>query len=302
MLIKKVIPSGYCKGVIRAIELAKKTRLENPNAKIYVLGMIVHNKFVTKSLEKHNIITLIGKSKEQLLNDIDEGIVIFSAHGISQKYKDIAEKKGLKYIDASCVDVIQTQENIKKYLEKKYSVLYIGKKEHPEAEAVLSISPKIHLITNSKDISNISLSENEKIYVTNQTTMSIFEVAYIFENIKEKYPEAIFEEEICKATSDRQKAILKLESVDLLYVVGDPNSNNTAKLKEIAEKNGIKKVIAIETCYDIKKNHLENVENVYVTAGASTPNYLTNQVIQVLKHFQEKNELIFPEIIFKDII
>lgn len=302
MLIKKVIPSGYCKGVVRAIELAKKTRKENPNEKIYVLGMIVHNKFVTRSLEKYNIKTLVGKDKEQLLKEIDEGIVIFSAHGIAQKYKDIAISKGLKYVDASCDDVIKTQENIKNYLKQNYLILYVGKKDHPEADAVLSISKDIFLITNKNDIKNIEISKNKKIYVTNQTTMSIFEVAFIFENIKEKYPNAVFEEEICNATSNRQKAILNLKDVDLLYVVGDPSSNNTAKLKEIAEKNGIKNVIAIETCQDIKENHLEKVENIYVTAGASTPNYLTNQVIEVLKNYQKENKLTYPEIVFKDII
>lgn len=230
MQIKKVVPSGYCKGVMNAINLAKKAHKENPNENIYVLGMIVHNKYVTKALEQYNIKTLIG-DKAELIEQINEGIVIFSAHGISEQIKNRAIEKGLKFVDASCIDVIRTQNNIKKYLAAGYKVLYIGKLNHPEAEAVLSISQDIQLITKNQDILDSPFTG--KIYVTNQTTMSIFEVAHYFEKIKEKYPDAIIEREICHATSSRQEAILKLNECDLLYIVGDPKSNNTNKLKEI---------------------------------------------------------------------
>ena len=118
MEIKKVVPSGYCKGVISAIMMAKKARNDFPDEKIYVLGMLVHNSFVSKELSELNIITLddTNKSKSELVDEINEGVVIFTAHGISSQIKQKVIDKGLKYVDASCVDVLKTQDIIKNYL------------------------------------------------------------------------------------------------------------------------------------------------------------------------------------------
>lgn len=295
MKIKKVIPSGYCKGVINAIEIAKKARRDNMDAPIYILGMIVHNSYVTEALNTLDIITLDDKkkTKEELLDEIDSGIVIFTAHGIAESIKEKATNKGLTIIDASCSDVIKTQDIIKEKIKEGFNVLYIGKKNHPEALAVLSISQNIHLISSIDDIKKTQIPE--PIFVTNQTTMSIFEIRNINEKIKEKWPKAIICEEICNATSMRQKAIMNLKNCDLLYVVGDPRSNNTNKLKQIALDSGIKKVRMIETAKEIDENDLD-VENIYVTAGASTPTYLTNQVIECLNNYNLNHELNIQDI------
>lgn len=295
MQIKKVIPSGYCKGVINAIEIAKKARRDNMDTPIYILGMIVHNSYVTEALNTLDIITLDDKkkTKEELLDEIDSGIVIFTAHGIAESIKEKAIDKGLKIIDASCSDVIKTQDIIKEKIKEGFNVLYIGKKNHPEALAVLSISQNIRLITSIGDLEEFQISE--PIFVTNQTTMSIFEIREINEKIKEKWPKAIICEEICNATSMRQKAIMNLKDCDLLYVVGDPRSNNTNKLKQIALDSGIKKVRMIETAKEIDENDLD-VENIYVTAGASTPTYLTNQVIECLNSYNLNHELNIQDI------
>ncbi len=295
MKIKKVIPSGYCKGVINAIEIAKKARRDNMDAPIYILGMIVHNSYVTEALNTLDIITLDDKkkNKEELLDEIDSGIVIFTAHGIAESIKEKATNKGLTIIDASCSDVIKTQDIIKEKIKEGFNVLYIGKKNHPEALAVLSISQNIHLISSIDDIKKTQIPE--PIFVTNQTTMSIFEIRNINEKIKEKWPKAIICEEICNATSMRQKAIMNLKNCDLLYVVGDPRSNNTNKLKQIALDSGIKKVRMIETAKEIDENDLD-VENIYITAGASTPTYLTNQVIECLNNYNLNHELNIQDI------
>lgn len=287
MNIKKVIPSGYCKGVVNAIQLAKKTRNDYPNEKIFVLGMLVHNSFVSKELESLNIITLDDsfKSKEELVDEINEGIVIFTAHGISNKIKEKVSAKGLKYVDASCVDVLKTQDIIKDYLSKGYDVIYFGKKKHPEAEAVLSISDKIHLVSSIEDIDNLSI-DNTNLFMTNQTTMSYLELSNLINQVKEKYPNIIIQKEICNATSSRQLAITKLNDCDLLYVVGDKKSNNTNKLADIGRLHGIKKVVLISNYKDINNNDLADVENVYVTAGASTPPNLIDEVIASLNALQ----------------
>ena len=287
MEIVKVIPSGYCKGVVNAIRLAKQTRIDNPEEKIYVLGMLVHNSYVSDELSALGIVTLDDsiKSKEELLDEIDEGIIIFTAHGISEKIKNKVIAKGLKFVDASCVDVLKTQNVIKEKLKEGYDVIYFGKKKHPEAEAVISISDHIHLVTNEEDLKDLEI-DNDKIFLTNQTTMSYLELKDLIEKVKEKYPDTVVQKEICNATSSRQEAIYKLENCDLLYVVGDVKSNNTNKLVEVGKRHGIKKVLLIQNYKDINDEDLIGTDKVCVTAGASTPPSLIKEVIDYLK---EKN-------------
>jgi len=284
MNINRVMPSGFCKGVVNAINIVKKTKEENPNEDIYILGMIVHNSFVNNQMKKLGVITLddTNKSKEELIDEIDHGIVIFTAHGISDQIKKKVIDKGLKYVDASCEDVLKTKNIILDYLSNGYDVIYFGKANHPEASAILSISDKIHLVTNAKDIANLNIN-NDKILLTSQTTMSLLDLKDLITSIKEKYPTVTIIDEICHATSSRQEAILNLKDADILYVVGDIKSNNTNKLVEVAKNNGIKKVFLINDYKDIKLKDLEGLNNVYVTAGASTPIELINEVIDYLK-------------------
>ena len=283
MKIRKVIPSGYCKGVVNAIEIAKKTRKDYPDLPVYILGMLVHNRYVGKQLEEEGIITLYDehKSKEQLLDEIKEGVIIFTAHGICDAIKEKVTAKGLKYVDATCVDVLKTQNLIRERLQDGYDVIYFGKKGHPEAEAVLSISDRIRLISSMQDIDALHL-DTRKLFFTNQTTMSYLELADIISYLQEKYPFIYIQPEVCNATSSRQKAIYDLQDCDLLYVVGDLKSNNTNMLKEIGIRHGIKKVLLIQTYEDIDKSDLQDIENVYVTAGASTPPELIRQVMEYL--------------------
>lgn len=284
MEIKKVVPSGYCKGVVNAIKLAKQTRIDNPDKKIYVLGMLVHNSFVSRELELLGITTLddTSTSKLDLLDSIDEGIVIFTAHGISENIKQKAIDKGLQIVDATCVDVLKTQNIIKEYIAKGYDVIYFGKHHHPEADAVVSISKHIHLVSNIDELNSLNIA-NELVFLTNQTTMSYLELKDMVKQAKALYPNIIIQEEICNATSSRQLAITNLIDCDLLYVVGDKKSNNTNKLVDIALKQGIKKVLLIQNFNDIDTNDLKNINNIYVTAGASTPPVLIDEVISYLR-------------------
>ena len=282
MEIKRVVPSGYCKGVVNAINIVKKTKEQYPNENIYILGMIVHNSYVSKQMEDLGVITLEDPnlSKEELLDTIDKGVVIFTAHGISDKIKQKALDKGLICVDASCVDVLKNKDLIKSYLDKGYDVVYFGKKKHPEAEAILSLSNNIHLVSNISDIDNLNIS-NDNLFITNQTTMSYLEVEDMVKLIKDKYPTCIIQKEICNATSSRQLAITNIKDGDVLYVVGDVKSNNTNKLKEIGSKY-FKKVFLISNYKEINKKDLVNENKIYVTAGASTPPILIDEVIDYL--------------------
>lgn len=282
MEIKRVVPSGYCKGVVNAINIVKKTKEQYPNENIYILGMIVHNSYVSKQMEDLGVITLEDPnlSKEELLDTIDKGVVIFTAHGISDKIKQKALDKGLICVDASCVDVLKNKDLIKSYLDKGYDVVYFGKKKHPEAEAILSLSNNIHLVSNISDIDNLNIS-NDNLFITNQTTMSYLEVEDMLKLIKDKHPTCIIQKEICNATSSRQLAITNIKDGDVLYVVGDVKSNNTNKLKEIGSKY-FKKVFLISNYKEINKKDLVNENKIYVTAGASTPPILIDEVIDYL--------------------
>ena len=296
MEIIPVVPRGYCKGVVRAIEIAKKCAVDYPDQKITVLGMIVHNQHVVDALKQLNIHTVEDKKKNriQLLDEIDEGVVIFTAHGISEQAKQKALEKGLICVDASCTDVIETQRLVKEKINEGYHVLYIGKKKHPEAEAVLAISEHVHLITS---INDLNLNLNAKLFVTNQTTMSILEIEEIIDQIAKKWPDAQIMREICNATSIRQKAVLDLKEkeIDLLIVVGDPHSNNTTKLKSLASESNIPHVIMIESVFDLKEEQIRNHQRIAVTSGASTPTVLTNQVIDTLKHYASTLEFIVSD-------
>lgn len=298
MEIIKVTPRGYCKGVIRAITIAKETATKYPDQPIFVLGMLVHNQYVMEALKNLNIIAIDDKKKTrmELLDEINNGVVIFTAHGISDEVINKAKEKGLICVDASCPDVKKTQEIVKEHIRNGDTILYIGKQNHPEAEAVCSIKPEqIYLITSQNNIPK-NLSGN--IFVTNQTTMSVFDIKIIFEGIREIYPTATFSEEICNATRIRQEAIaaVALQEVDCLFVVGDKYSNNSNRLAQIAREKGIPEVFLIDTVQDIPTKQLSTFKKIAVTSGASTPTYLTKQVIEYLEDYSNNPTISLPKV------
>lgn len=288
MEVIKVAPRGYCKGVTQAIAIAQKCVLQYPDQQIYILGMLVHNTYVMEALKKINIIAIDDKKKTrlELLDEITEGVVIFTAHGIAPNVIEKAKSKGLICVDASCLDVVKTQDIILEQLEKGSHVLYIGKQYHPEAEAVCSLGERVHLITDKESIDILPVYE--QVFVTNQTTMSIFDIEALFDYIKIKFPNAVFCEEICNATRIRQEAVVALEGkeIDVLYVVGDSCSNNSNRLAQIAKERGIPNVYLVDDVNGIQDEQLHQVKRVAVTAGASTPTYLTKQVIFFLENYE----------------
>lgn len=285
MEIIKVTPRGYCKGVVNAIETAKKTRKQYPNEKITILGMLVHNQYVVDALSYYHIdtIDIPKKSRLELLDEVSDGIVIFTAHGVSQQVYEKAKDKGLMIVDATCEYVAYIHKIVKEKLSEGYEIGYIGKKGHPESEAVLEISNKIHLIENENDLN----FEHDLLFFTNQTTLSYYDIQKLYETIQMKYPHAIINNEICNATKCRQEAVMNLKDVDVLIVVGDPKSHNTQKLASIGSKN-IPTVYCVETAKDLLKIDLTNINKVAVTSGASTPTRITNQVI----HYLETKEIL----------
>ncbi len=285
MKVNKVVPQGYCNGVKRALEIVYK-ELKNPNRiePIYLLGYIIHNKHVVKDLEDKGVIVIEDKNKTrlELLDQISYGTIVLSAHGVSPAVYDKAQAKGLHVIDATCGNVLIVHKKIKKYLENGYECIYIGTKKHPECEGVLGISDKIHFISTLDDINKLTIIK-DKVYVTNQTTLSKYDLSDIFESLKRKYPNIIIDDKICTATTIRQEAMANQEKVDLCLVVGDSSSSNTKKLVKVSKEIAHIDTILCEDLKSLDKTILQNRNSISISSGASTPEYIVDEIIEYLK-------------------
>ncbi|RYM02229.1 4-hydroxy-3-methylbut-2-enyl diphosphate reductase [Sporolactobacillus sp. THM7-7] len=293
MKVTKVSPRGYCYGVVDALVIARKAAMNKDLPRpIYILGMIVHNHHVTEAFKNEGVITLDmrGKKRIDLLKEIDHGTVIFTAHGVSPEVRILAEQKGLTTIDATCPDVTKTHDLIEAKRKEGYHVIYIGKKGHPEPEGAIGVAPDIvHLVETVEDVNRLNLKA-DKIVITNQTTMSQWDVREIMNHIKEKYPNAETYNEICLATQTRQEAVAaQAKDADLLIVVGDPRSNNSNRLAQVSKEIAGTPAHRIADLSELRLEWLRGVKKVAVTAGASTPTQLTKEVILFLDQYDPEN-------------
>lgn len=296
MEVIKISPRGYCYGVVDAMVLALQTarNLELPRP-IYILGMIVHNQHVTEAFEKEGVITLDGPNRLEILEQIDKGTVIFTAHGVSPEVRRRARDKGLTLVDATCPDVTKTHHLIREKVAEGYEVIYIGKKGHPEPEGAIGIAPdRVHLIEREEDIKQLALT-SERIIITNQTTMSQWDIKHLMSRLLEAFPKAEIHNEICLATQVRQEAVAEqAKEADLCIVVGDPRSNNSNRLAQVSEEIAGVPAHRISDVTEIKTEWLLGIRKVAVTSGASTPTPITKEVIQYLEQFDPDNPDTWP--------
>lgn len=291
MKVKKISPRGYCYGVVDAMVIARNAALDKTLPRpIYILGMIVHNKHVTDAFEEDGIVTLDGENRLEILEKVETGTVIFTAHGVSPEVRELARRKGLVSIDATCPDVTVTHDLIEEKTAEGYDIIYIGKKYHPEPEGAIGVAPHaVHLIETLDDVDGLELT-NEKLLVTNQTTMSQWDVAHIMDALKEKFPHIEVHQEICLATQVRQEAVAEQAGeADLLIVVGDPKSNNSNRLTQVSVEIANTPSYRISDVSEINIDWLEGVETVAVTAGASTPTLIVREVIGFLENFDPED-------------
>ncbi|MEC0304084.1 4-hydroxy-3-methylbut-2-enyl diphosphate reductase [Terribacillus saccharophilus] len=291
MNVIKIAPRGYCYGVVDAMVIAQNAvRDENLPRPIYILGMIVHNAHVTNAFETEGVITLDGSDRMELLEQIDSGTVVFTAHGVSPEVKQRAHDKGLTVLDATCPDVTRTHDLIREKVAEGYEVVYIGKKGHPEPEGAIGVAPgKVHLVQTEEDVEELEL-DAQKLIVTNQTTMSQWDVYDVMQLVKEKFPQTEMIQEICMATQVRQEAVAEqAKDADLTLVVGDPRSNNSNRLAQVSQEIAGTTAYRIEDLSQLKLEWLEGVETVAITAGASTPTPVTKEVINFIEKFDPAN-------------
>ncbi len=291
MEIVKISPRGYCYGVVDAMVLALQTvkDLEMPRP-IYILGMIVHNAHVTEAFEREGVITLDGANRMDILEQITEGTVIFTAHGVSPQVRELARVKGLTVVDATCPDVTRTHDLIRAKTAEGFHIIYIGKKGHPEPEGAVGVAPDlVHLIEKEEEIDDLDV-QAERIVITNQTTMSQWDIRHIMKRLQEKYPHAEVHNEICLATQVRQEAVAtQAGEAQLVIVVGDPRSNNSNRLAQVSEEIAGVKAYRVADVTEIKREWLEGMERVAVTSGASTPTPITKEVISYLEQYDYRN-------------
>jgi 4-hydroxy-3-methylbut-2-enyl diphosphate reductase len=289
--VLRISPRGYCYGVVDAMVLARQAarNLDLPRP-IYILGMIVHNSHVTNSFEDEGIITLDGPNRMEILSQVESGTVIFTAHGVSPEVRKLARDKGLTTVDATCPDVTKTHDLIREKSAEGYQIIYIGKKNHPEPEGAIGIAPDhVHLIEKEEEIDSLTLSAG-KILITNQTTMSQWDIKHIMKKLLEKYPGAEIHNEICLATQVRQEAVAEQAGqADLVIVVGDPRSNNSNRLAQVSEEIAGTTAYRISDITELKREWLEGVAKVAVTSGASTPTLITKEVITYLEQYEADN-------------
>lgn len=273
-------PRGFCAGVERAIEIVERA-LKIWGAPVYVKHEIVHNRHVVNRLRD------LGAIFIEDLNEVPLGArLIYSAHGVSPVVRTLAKDRTLVEIDATCPLVTKLHSASKRYAAKGYQIVLIGHKNHVEVVGTMGEAPEVTTVVESpKDVEALSFQEGEKIFYLMQTTLSMDEVDSIVEALKAKYPQAetLPSSSICFATTNRQEALKEITKVaDLILVVGDQQSSNSNRLREVGSNRGISSYL-INQAIDIDPNWLKGVSTIGMSAGASTPDETVQDCIEKLK-------------------
>jgi 4-hydroxy-3-methylbut-2-enyl diphosphate reductase len=291
MEVIKISPRGYCYGVVDALQMVRQVAKDPQQPRpIYIIGQIVHNRHAIEELTSLGVMTLDGPNRAGILDQVDVGTVIFTAHGVSPLVKQRARARGLNCIDATCPDVTVTHDLVRDLVEKGYYILYIGKKGHPEPEGVLGeVHGHISLIETEADVDKLQLTPDQEVHLalSTQTTLSQWDTRRVIEHVRQKYPHVEVHIDICAATQSRQEAVVaQARGADLTIVVGDPRSNNTNRLVQVSQELAGVPAVRIEDLSQLKIEWLAGKQRVAVTAGASTPSQLTREVIRFLENFK----------------
>lgn len=292
MQIKLANPRGFCAGVDRAIEIVNRA-LDVFGPPIYVRHEVVHNKFVVENLRNRGAVFV-----EELDQVPDDTIVIFSAHGVSQAVRKEAESRGLKVFDATCPLVTKVHLEVVRYSRDGHECILIGHEGHPEVEGTMgqyddSNGGSIYLVEDEADVTALEVRNPEALHFVTQTTLSMDDTSRVIDALRDKFPhiQGPRKNDICYATQNRQDAVKELaDECDLVLVVGSPNSSNSNRLRELAERMGTPGYL-IDGAEDMKKEWFDGVQRIGITAGASAPEVLVRGVIQQLRDWGAEPEV-----------
>ena len=274
-------PRGFCAGVDRAIEIVERA-LQVYGAPVYVRHEIVHNKFVVEGLRAKGAV---------FVNEVDDApdgsLLIFSAHGVSKLVRKRAEERGLRVIDATCPLVTKVHLELLRHYQRGDQVILIGHAGHPEVEGTMGQAPEgaVLLVSTPEDVATLSVADVNRVAFVTQTTLSVDDTADVIEVLRERFPniQGPKREDICYATSNRQAAVKELsDACDMVLVIGSKNSSNSNRLREVAERRGATAWL-IDGPEDIDDAWLEGRSRIGITAGASAPEVLVQQVIDILR-------------------
>lgn len=273
-------PRGFCAGVDRAIDIVDLS-LQKYGAPIYVRHEIVHSRQVVNSLRERGAVFV------EELDEVPNGaIVIFSAHGVAKEVWEEARRRELKVIDATCPLVIKVHNEVNRDHANNYELILIGHAGHPEVVGTLGQTPdKIHLVSSVLDVEKLKVENFDHLSYVTQTTLSVDECREIVDALHRRFPgiKGPHQEDICYATQNRQNAVKELAKyVDVILVIGSPNSSNSNRLRELAERFEIASYL-IDSYRDIQPKWLENVHSIGIAAGASAPEVLVTEVVSYLK-------------------
>ena len=291
MHIKLANPRGFCAGVDRAIEIVNRA-LEVFGPPIYVRHEVVHNKFVVEDLRARGAVFV-----EELDQVPDDVIVIFSAHGVSKAVRDEAANRGLKVFDATCPLVTKVHMEVVRYSREGRECSLIGHEGHPEVEGTMgqydaSNGGAIYLVEDEADVAELQVRDPQNLAFVTQTTLSMDDTSKVIDALRARFP-AIGgprKDDICYATQNRQDAVKQLASeCDVLLVVGSPNSSNSNRLRELAERMGTPAYL-IDGAEDLKSEWFDGVAGVGITAGASAPEILVRGVVEQLRAWGAEGE------------
>ncbi|MBA1146516.1 4-hydroxy-3-methylbut-2-enyl diphosphate reductase [Ectothiorhodospiraceae bacterium WFHF3C12] len=281
-------PRGFCAGVDRAISIVERA-LEAFGSPIYVRHEVVHNRTVVDDLRGKGAVFV-----EELHEVPDGATVIFSAHGVSQAVREEAEERGLRVFDATCPLVTKVHIEVEKHARAGREVILIGHEGHPEVEGTIgqyvgegAERGAIYLVETPEDVERLEVANPDDLAFVSQTTLSMDDTAQIIDALKRRFPsiDAPRKDDICYATQNRQDAVKSLaEQVDVMIVVGSQNSSNTKRLKELAERMGVP-AHQIDTAGDLSRQWVEGKRRIGITAGASAPESLVNDVVRLLEHW-----------------
>jgi len=273
-------PRGFCAGVDRAIEIVEKA-LEKFGAPVYVRHEIVHNTFVVNDLKQRGAVFI------ENLEDVPLGAtLVFSAHGVPKVVERQALDRQHQVFDATCPLVTKVHIELAKLAKEGFEFIMIGHKGHPEVEGTMGqLESGIHLVEDVEDVERVTPSQTERLAVVTQTTLSVDDAADIFQAIQKKFPNirSPKQQDICYATQNRQDAVKMMSSaVDLVIVVGSPSSSNSNRLKDVAAKYGTPSFM-VDSAEELKPEWFENRNRIGVTAGASAPEVLVQEVLKKIK-------------------
>jgi 4-hydroxy-3-methylbut-2-enyl diphosphate reductase len=252
-----------------------------------MLGYLVHNAHVVDELAQYGVTLVDFDDRLAGLDEIDSGTVILTAHGVSPAVKARAMNRGLTVIDATCSDVYVTHDLIIDLVGKGYEIIYVGKLGHPEPEGAIGEAPDhVHLVASTDDVACLDIKA-DKIAVTTQTTLSVWDTEHIISAVLAKHPGAEVHNDICMATQDRQEAaVMAADECDLVLVVGSERSSNSKRLVEVVRAVKDTPAYLVDTVADIDLGWLAGAKRVGITAGASTPARLTRSVIEFVESYE----------------